>query len=153
MDPLKAHSLWPMIPSLFIFLGLSYGKIRAKNDIKIQFQCDVVYAAVFLKQRMDTILMCSATKLLCSFSHIKLCTEIQLWCHFLYHLQCRWLSWAESLYHSRYNTCSTIACGDEACWSCVLGALRRCQPVALEAFLHSQEAHDKILFCGDLQSH
>lgn len=68
--------------------------------------------------------MCSATKLRCSFSHVKLCTEIQLWCHFLYHLQCRWLSWAENLSHSRYNTCSTITCSDEACWSCVPGSTK-----------------------------
>lgn len=73
---------------------------------------------------MDTVLIYSATKSLCSFSHVKLCTEVQLWCHFLYQLQCRWLSWAESLNHSKYNTCSTITCGDMACWSCVPGSTK-----------------------------
>lgn len=111
----------------------------------------MVYTAVFLKQRMDTILMCSATKPLCSFSHVKLCTEIQLWCHFLYYLQCRWLSWAES--HSRYNTCSTITCGDKACWSCVPGSTKEVTSHLPWKPFHSQEAHVKILFCGDFQSH
>lgn len=68
--------------------------------------------------------MCSATKLLCSFPHAKLCTETQLQCHFLYHLQCGWLSWAVSLDHSRYNTCSTITRDDETCWSCVPGSTK-----------------------------
>lgn len=98
-------------------------KKELRRDIKTQFQCDLCkdLYAVFLKQWMGTVLIYSATKSLCSFSHVKLCTEIQLWFHFLYQLQCRWLSWAESLNQSRYNTCSTITCGVMACWSCVPG--------------------------------
>lgn len=83
-----------------------------------------ICVAVFLKQWMDTVLIYSATKSLDSFSHVKLCTGVQSWCHFLYQLHCRWLSWAESLNHSRYNTCSTITRGDMACWSCVPGSTK-----------------------------
>lgn len=96
------------------------------------------------------LLIYSATKSLCLFSHVKLCIEIQLWCHFLYQLQCRWLSWAEGLNLSRYNTCSTITRGDMACWSWVPGSANR--QLTLETLPHTQGAHVTLSFCCNLQS-